>query len=1064
MVNSRRGSKEEELKDLNAHKEVEKRLRGAQQEIQDAVKAALTSVQQSIVAATLPSEGTKLVVAKCVKESDAQQAVSRVCDSAMRVTKALSEAEEAATHLRLKEKLKSQDLVYKMKMESVRSASRMQLAQQEASLSASMRRDLDAKLRRALEDVGRGDMSDILTEKEKLEVEVRHLKERNKGLDEALLISRSEASDAQSKLPGLRASVQRLEETVVSLREQLSAAEERAKEAHEAFMRRGSEYDEMRGKLYEAQAELSELKALREEHAEARKQRDDLEMQLAWALEAKELADTALEAAKAEGEGEMKRLREQAEMAQQAMEESLVFQSKLAACESELERTKEAFEAFKSKTGDMASKLEELDALRGRVPTLEAEVARLEDEASGRQEALQACESRLQESITEALALRGEVSALKEESAASSSSSKGLREAHERAKARVVELEERLRQLEADMLAAAEEAEMAGEAPAPAARPRGDGGATRMLLQERDRAKEQLKEALERLKVYETKALSLEQMIETLIAKHKEELQVELDKFAELAAKSSASRERQDLADEAAAKANGALVDALRAMDQSTHALEQLASHSKQERASLVATAVDALSHLRTHLLATLGFRLPAPPPPFDATPSFKIRNFVPKHWAPPSYHTKVSSSPYGGAVIARGVSPQLQTSASLPAIPPTPDHRPLTPAHFATSVCVGVGAIGGERVRGKSITGAAGGVSPGAGGADGAAGGAGTRARAGGIVAGGGGGAGRAAAAAGGAKAGSIVDEIGGGGGSAAPMVMMPSARSLNPKRELSTRSLLKAAAEDVEALEQARAFEQDRRQKLGLSNYSPEIDCPIEPIPRPLEQAPGLASPSDDAAQLRPVRRRRGEEAFAPPYHDPRQDLSYPSTAHTSRTDAMNLLMQSYSHRIGGVPPRQVQHQAAAGMLVSGGAGGGDAWAGGATSGHPTVTASPHGPKRSSTAPDGARHPRSDGGGGRSSTSPSPPSVRSKPVEQRKWVDEVADDATDEISLLVQRDATQEASKAAVRARAYAAAASQEARLVRARIARLAKQKLASSTVASPARPKGPPPTPYS
>ena len=224
MVNSRRGSKEEELKDLNAHKEVEKRLRGAQQEIQDAVKAALTSVQQSIVAATLPSEGTKLVVAKCVKDSDAEQAVSRVCDSAMRVTKALSEAEEAATHLRLKEKLKSQDLVYKMKMESVRSASRMQLAQQEASLSASMRRDLDAKLRRALEDVGRGDMSDILTEKEKLEVEVRHLKERNKGLDEALLISRSEASDAQSKLPGLRASVQRLEETVVSLREQLSAA------------------------------------------------------------------------------------------------------------------------------------------------------------------------------------------------------------------------------------------------------------------------------------------------------------------------------------------------------------------------------------------------------------------------------------------------------------------------------------------------------------------------------------------------------------------------------------------------------------------------------------------------------------------------------------------------------------------------------------------------------------------------------------------------------------------------------------------------------------------------
>ena len=44
---------------------------------------------------------------------------------------------------------------------------------------------------------------------------------------------------------------------------------------------------------------------------------------------------------------------------------------------------------------------------------------------------------------------------------------------------------------------------------------------------------------------------------------------------------------------------------------------------------------------------------------------------------------------------------------------------------------------------------------------------------------------------------------------------------------------------------------------------------------------------------------------------------------------------------------------------------------------------------------------------------------------------------------SPLMQRDATLEASKAAVRARAYAHAAAQEARTVKARLARLAKQK---------------------
>jgi hypothetical protein len=43
----------------------------------------------------------------------------------------------------------------------------------------------------------------------------------------------------------------------------------------------------------------------------------------------------------------------------------------------------------------------------------------------------------------------------------------------------------------------------------------------------------------------------------------------------------------------------------------------------------LVATAISSLQNLRTHLIASLGHRIPAAPPPFDAAPSFQIRHLA---------------------------------------------------------------------------------------------------------------------------------------------------------------------------------------------------------------------------------------------------------------------------------------------------------------------------------------------------------------------------------------------------------------------------------------------------
>ena len=163
---------------------------------------------------------------------------------------------------------------------------------------------------------------------------------------------------------------------------------------------------------------------------------------------------------------------------------------------------------------------------------------------------------------------------------------------------------------------------------------------------------------------------------------------------------------------------------------------------------------------------------------------------------------------------------------------------------------------------------------------------------------------------------------------------------------------------------------------------------------------------------------------------YHDPRQDLSPPVGSHTSRGDAVKILVSACS---SNVQQQQLQHRQQ----------------------HQQQHRSPHGPQpgygagagaslqRSSTAPQGAQRasllPSAAVGRAGAAT----PSARLRPIELSRWATEVEDQQRDELSLLMQRDATLEASKAAVRARAYAHAAAQEARTVKARLARLAKLK---------------------
>lgn len=526
-------------------------------------------VDTTVVAATLGGDGSKagFTVAKAVKLEDALGAVDRVCMAAMRVTSELSEAEEAAAHKRLKEKIKSQDVLYKVKMEQVRSASRMQLAQQEAQLSAQMRREMDDKLRKALESAGRGDMSDLITSKEALEVEVRSLKDRVRQLDSALESSRAEAADAQSKLPNLRAQVQRLDENLADTQAKLSSSEEALHATREALREKGIAYDELRAELYAAQAAISDAKALRMELDAVSKDKAQLETQLAWALEAKQLADAALEMANANGADEAARLREQEEQARAAQEESAELAARLEEAEGELGRTKEEYASFKAQMGDVAGHLEELGGLRKRTEELELEVAMLNEVVAAKQAALEASEGREQAKADEAKALSSALEALKKESETAIKDAQWLRDAYDKAKAKAEKFQSRLSELEKDLN---DKATIAGGFGADA------DPAVRLLLKDRERAQRQCKEALERLEYFEMEALSLEQMIELVLTKHAEELKAERARYDELYRRSRLAFERFDTANEVAAKCDHAMRQAIRAMDQSTQALQQV--------------------------------------------------------------------------------------------------------------------------------------------------------------------------------------------------------------------------------------------------------------------------------------------------------------------------------------------------------------------------------------------------------------------------------------------------------------------------------------------------------
>ena len=526
-------------------------------------------VDTTVVAATLGGDGSKagFTVAKAVKLEDALGAVDRVCMAAMRVTSELSEAEEAAAHKRLKEKIKSQDVLYKVKMEQVRSASRMQLAQQEAQLSAQMRREMDDKLRKALESAGRGDMSDLITSKEALEVEVRSLKDRVRQLDSALESSRAEAADAQSKLPNLRAQVQRLDENLADTQAKLSSSEEALHATREALREKGIAYDELRAELYAAQAAISDAKTLRMELDAVSKDKAQLQTQLAWALEAKQLADAALEMANANGADEAARLREQEEQARAAQEESAELAARLEEAEGELGRTKEEYASFKAQMGDVAGHLEELGGLRKRTEELELEVAMLNEVVAAKQAALEASEGREQAKADEAKALSSALEALKKESETAIKDAQWLRDAYDKAKAKAEKFQSRLSELEKDLN---DKATIAGGFGADA------DPAVRLLLKDRERAQRQCKEALERLEYFEMEALSLEQMIELVLTKHAEELKAERARYDELYRRSRLAFERFDTANEVAAKCDHAMRQAIRAMDQSTQALQQV--------------------------------------------------------------------------------------------------------------------------------------------------------------------------------------------------------------------------------------------------------------------------------------------------------------------------------------------------------------------------------------------------------------------------------------------------------------------------------------------------------
>ena len=149
--------------------------------LQTAHKDIQTAIQQSLDDLTPDDEWGERVKSEVVIE-----AINTICVKALRVVTTLSEGEGTASYAKLKSQLRAQDNLYKIKMETLRSANRQALAQQESMLAAAHRKEMHTKMRQTLTDAGKGDIGDALADKERLEQEARAMRTKISGLEASL--------------------------------------------------------------------------------------------------------------------------------------------------------------------------------------------------------------------------------------------------------------------------------------------------------------------------------------------------------------------------------------------------------------------------------------------------------------------------------------------------------------------------------------------------------------------------------------------------------------------------------------------------------------------------------------------------------------------------------------------------------------------------------------------------------------------------------------------------------------------------------------------------------------
>ena len=194
--------------------------------LQTAQKEIQTAIQTSLDHLTPDDEWGERIKSDVVIE-----AINTICVKALRVVTTLSENEGTASYAKLKSQLRAQDNLYKIKMETLRSANRQALAQQEQSLAAAHRKEMHTKMRQTLADAGKGDIGDALADKERLEQEARAMRAKISGLEEALSMARNEASSSRAMIPKLEEKCERLDGAVTELQGKIKEKVELLKEA-----------------------------------------------------------------------------------------------------------------------------------------------------------------------------------------------------------------------------------------------------------------------------------------------------------------------------------------------------------------------------------------------------------------------------------------------------------------------------------------------------------------------------------------------------------------------------------------------------------------------------------------------------------------------------------------------------------------------------------------------------------------------------------------------------------------------------------------------------------------